>query len=328
MRFDSIILRGDLVPKWLVRVGALLVVAGTPALFGQQCFPPQGRASAGTMVATVMFRGGGLTVQSRGEIFDLDPAKGKRDAFVTFREGDVVEFAYSGLLVCRGDNYTATVLQITKKGTSPPPTVSPSGLRAITAVLTGKQEIRNDSARPDSRQISVDADRGKYGNCDWSFAVSLDDHLFPTLMKGDMLRITYFDAAPPSAGGYCFASVWRMNLAVLDSLHTFETAEITYASIYIRGFSSDLTSLGGGCPQPSENCAGLVEDALAGGLSGGYRFTYAAGGPDASGRVNKFEIFADPLHAGEAGVRHYFMDDSGVIRWESGRRAGPNSPPI
>jgi len=219
--------------KWFVRAGALLVVSTAPALFGQQCVPPPGRADSGTMVATVMFRGGGLTVQSRGEIYDLDPPQGQREAFVTFREGDMVDFTFSGLLVCRSDNYTATVLRITKKGAGPPP--PPLGAHGMTAVLTGKQEIRNDSVRPDSRQISVNADRAKYGSCDWSFAVSLDDGLFPTLKQGDWLRITYFDAARIGAGAHCFASVWRMKLAVLDALQTLGTSEITYASMFNRG---------------------------------------------------------------------------------------------
>src|ERR1035441_6447740 len=215
MRFDSKVFSSSLVPRWLVRVGALLVMAGASALFGQQCVPPPGRADSGTMVATALFRGGGLTVQNRGEIYDLDPPKGQRDAFVTFHKGDVVEFSYSGLLQCRKD-YTATVLRIAKKGTSPTWTVPVPDLQAITIVIADKQEMTNDRVRPDSRLISA----AKYGPFNWTFGVSLDDPLFPTLRQGDRLRIIYFDAAPVGTGGQHFGRILEMKLAVPDSLQT------------------------------------------------------------------------------------------------------------
>lgn len=200
------------VQKKLAQMAVILVASAVCALFGQQCVPPDNKADSGTIKATVLVRTSDLLAQSGNDIYDLDPPEGQRQAFVSFREGDVVEVTYADLLTCRSGTYTADVVGIIKKGVSPVSSLTPRGASTMIATLTGKEEVRNDKARRDFRHISVNADRGKYGGCAWSFEVSLDNPLYPTLKRGDMLRITYFNASHSGAMPYCFGTVWRLSV--------------------------------------------------------------------------------------------------------------------
>jgi hypothetical protein len=115
--------------------------------------------------------------------------------------------------------------------------------------------------------------------------------------------------------------------AAVGSIKTLLTAETTYSTSYNHGFSPNLSSLAeGGCAQLSEKCAGVIDDMLASGTKLGYRFTYVPG-PPAKGRITTFTINADPAPPEDVGSDHFFTDQSGVIRTESGSPAGRNSPP-
>ncbi len=114
-----------------------------------------------------------------------------------------------------------------------------------------------------------------------------------------------------------------------NDLRELNTAELDYSSSYNSGYSPSLKSLGrGGCAQPSEKCAGLVDDELASGTKDGYRFTYVPGRPDTAGRVSSYTINADPAVPEDIGSPHWFTDQSGVWTQESGGPAGPNSPDL
>jgi len=54
--------------------------------------------------------------------------------------------------------------------------------------------------------------------------------------------------------------------------------------------------------------AGLIASELAGGMQNGYQFV-------TSGEGETFTVHADPILTGETGTRHFFADESGVIRW-------------
>jgi hypothetical protein len=113
--------------------------------------------------------------------------------------------------------------------------------------------------------------------------------------------------------------------AAVGSLRTLFTAETNYSIFYKRGFSPSLSSLGqGGCAQLSEKCAGVIDDMLASGTKLGYTFTYAPG-PATNGRISTFTINADPAAPEDVGSDHFFTDQSGVIRRETGSPAGRNS---
>lgn len=62
-------------------------------------------------------------------------------------------------------------------------------------------------------------------------------------------------------------------------------------------------------------------------MKSGYRFTYVAGPPDEKGLRLHYTVRADPLDP-DSGHRSFFTDETGVIRSEKGRPAGPSSPPL
>jgi hypothetical protein len=60
----------------------------------------------------------------------------------------------------------------------------------------------------------------------------------------------------------------------------------------------------------------------------GYVFHYEPGAPDAMGKVTSYTITADPIQQNTTGIRHFFLDESGVIRVESGHAASAESTPL
>jgi len=54
--------------------------------------------------------------------------------------------------------------------------------------------------------------------------------------------------------------------------------------------------------------AGLIASELATGMHHGYQFA-------TSGEGETFTVHADPILPGETGIRHFFADESGLIRW-------------
>jgi type II secretory pathway pseudopilin PulG len=123
------------------------------------------------------------------------------------------------------------------------------------------------------------------------------------------------------------------------SLRTINTAVITYATTYDHGYPPSLAALG---PPKTESpnapidellkatnsqAAGLIDSFLASGTKSGYRFTYAAG-EKLGGRSDTYTLHADPITPGVTGQRHFFTDESGVIRQETGKEANVYSPPI
>jgi hypothetical protein len=117
-------------------------------------------------------------------------------------------------------------------------------------------------------------------------------------------------------------------------LRTINTAARTYAAIYEHGYPPSLAAMGPprtGNPNASatdivkaenDQAAGLIDEVLATGMIGGYRFTYVPGKPK-QGQISSYTVHADPLAPGER--VHYFSDESGVIRSEDGKEAGAES---
>ena len=118
--------------------------------------------------------------------------------------------------------------------------------------------------------------------------------------------------------------------SAVGSLRTLNTAAITYAATYSKGFPPAITALGPppGGGAPDANAAGLIDGILASGKKSGYGFTYTPGERDADGSVKAYAIHADPIKPGNTGQNHYFTDQTGVIRQETDRPANEQSPPI
>ena len=115
----------------------------------------------------------------------------------------------------------------------------------------------------------------------------------------------------------------------VGSLRTYNTAIIAYATqCQNQRFPASVANLG---PGPGD-CQGanLVDATLAGPDSqkNGYRFFYLPGAADNSGRIVTYTISADPIVENTTGMRHFFTDQSGVIRHSSGAPASVDSPPL
>ena len=117
--------------------------------------------------------------------------------------------------------------------------------------------------------------------------------------------------------------------SAVGALRTINTACVTYASTY-GGFPPTLASLGPGkVPgQSSAQSADLIDSPLAAGQKAGYSFTYRAGSPDATGKITTYELRASPVKRGVTGERHFFSDQTGVIRANRERPATAGDRPI
>jgi type IV pilus assembly protein PilA len=124
--------------------------------------------------------------------------------------------------------------------------------------------------------------------------------------------------------------------SAVGALRTYNVAEVTYASTYNSSYSATLGDLGPPASDSSAmpDAAGLVDAVLSGGsttamvaVKAGYKFTYVPG-PLTGGRIDTYQIWADPVTPGATGTDHYYIDQSGVIRYQTKNRADQNSPPL
>jgi type II secretory pathway pseudopilin PulG len=117
--------------------------------------------------------------------------------------------------------------------------------------------------------------------------------------------------------------------SALGTLRTYNTAIANYATQCQNiGFPASLTHLGPG----NGDCDGanLVSFPLAAPAptKSGYRFFYSPGPADNDGHVVSYTISADPITQNTTGIRHFFTDESGVIRISNGEPATADSPPL
>ncbi len=114
--------------------------------------------------------------------------------------------------------------------------------------------------------------------------------------------------------------------SAVGSLRTINTACITYATTYGTGFPVALANLGPATPATAA-LADLLDAVLAAGSKSGYNFAYAQPGPVA-GIVQTYTVNADPITPGTTGQRHFFTNQSGVIRFNTTVPATVADPPI
>ena len=125
--------------------------------------------------------------------------------------------------------------------------------------------------------------------------------------------------------------------SAVGSLRAITTAAITYSTTYGNGFPPSLAAMGPPAGGGADSCdySGLLDSVLSAGQKSGYNFTYAGGNPlPAAGPscttagFNTFTINADPVTPGTTGIRHFFTDQSGVIRFNATQAATVTDPPI
>ncbi|HVG30180.1 MAG TPA: prepilin-type N-terminal cleavage/methylation domain-containing protein [Pyrinomonadaceae bacterium] len=100
--------------------------------------------------------------------------------------------------------------------------------------------------------------------------------------------------------------------AAIGSMRTLGSAQATYLST-VGGnttYAAALSDLG---------TAGLIDGVLAGGTKSGYTFTMTGSGAT-------FVSNADPASGG--GTRHFFTNESGVIRYDAAAAASASSAAI
>jgi prepilin-type N-terminal cleavage/methylation domain-containing protein len=118
--------------------------------------------------------------------------------------------------------------------------------------------------------------------------------------------------------------------AAVAALRTLAGGEVNYVTTYSSGFSPTLTALGppaSGVTASSSN-ADMVDSVLAGGIRGGYQFTYVPLYGGGSVVATGYQVNANPSGPGVTGEWFYFLDQSNVIRGSYSSPANASSTPI
>jgi type II secretory pathway pseudopilin PulG len=124
--------------------------------------------------------------------------------------------------------------------------------------------------------------------------------------------------------------------SAVGSLRTIGTAASSYNATYSNGYPPSLDALGG---EGEGDCdrAALLRGPLAFGRRNGYIFTYQARDSLGAPAANKgctmaggtgFTVTAEPLTRGTSGQRSFFIDETGVIRFDSSGTASAESQPL
>lgn len=134
--------------------------------------------------------------------------------------------------------------------------------------------------------------------------------------------------------------------SALGALRTINTANVTYAYTYNNSFAPNLGILDGQ-EAGASNCdhAGYIDGLLATGEKNGYTYRYVPLGDDglelnlenraaapaqgcAEAGAPHYKVTADPQRRGQTGMRSFYTDDTGVIRWSMEGPATADSPPL
>jgi type IV pilus assembly protein PilA len=124
-------------------------------------------------------------------------------------------------------------------------------------------------------------------------------------------------------------SKMRANEAgAVANIRTIATGDVVYNTTYGVGFAKLLGYLGGNPATPDPTAAGLIDEVLSSGVKSGYIYTYKVLSSDAFGNAMAYSINADPITPGTTGDRHFYTDQSAVIRQNLTATAGPSDPPV
>lgn len=118
--------------------------------------------------------------------------------------------------------------------------------------------------------------------------------------------------------------------AAIANTRTITTSNVVYSTTYGIGYAAGLANMA--TPPPpglvTAAAAGLLDNILAAGTKSGYVYTYVAGPLGAGGTIDAYTLQADPLTPNITGTRHFFVDATGVIRFNSAGAAGPADSPV
>jgi len=114
--------------------------------------------------------------------------------------------------------------------------------------------------------------------------------------------------------------------SAVGSLRAIDISCINYSTTWSTGFPVSLSNLGPGRPATS-SAADLIDALLASGTKSGYTFTYVSGSPTA-GKITTYTVQANPQASNIGGARHFFTDQTNVIRYSLGSIATVSSRPL
>lgn len=120
--------------------------------------------------------------------------------------------------------------------------------------------------------------------------------------------------------------------SAVGAMRTYNTAMITYSSTYPSiGFPTAFTNLGppSGSATPTSTSAGLIDNVLGGSTTpskAGYNFTLST--TVSSGTGTTYSVNAAPVTPGSTGVRYFYTDQSGVIRYNTTAGASSGDSPL
>ena len=117
--------------------------------------------------------------------------------------------------------------------------------------------------------------------------------------------------------------------SAVGALRTYNTAMIEYATLCPKiGYPRQTENLAAG----DSDCehATLMTGTLgsSNAVRSGYRFIYFAGEKNSEGVIEKYVIEADPIKRNTTGMRYFFTDQTGVIRYSAAGAANASSAPI
>ena len=115
------------------------------------------------------------------------------------------------------------------------------------------------------------------------------------------------------------AKIAANEAAAIENTRTITTSNVVYSTTYGIGYAASLAKMATPpAPGPvTANAAGLLDKVLAAGTKSGYVYTYVAGPLGAGGTIDAYTVQADPLTPNVTGTRHFFVDASGTIRFNS-----------
>jgi type IV pilus assembly protein PilA len=120
--------------------------------------------------------------------------------------------------------------------------------------------------------------------------------------------------------------------AAVSNLRNINTANTVYLTTYGIGFSTSLGKLGGNTAIVDSNNAGLLDSVLSGtgmtSTKSGYLYTYAVTATAPNGEPVAYSVTADPSNYGVTGERHFYTDQTAIIRFNTSVAATSTDTPI
>ena len=122
--------------------------------------------------------------------------------------------------------------------------------------------------------------------------------------------------------------------SAVASLRSINTSQVVYQSTYGPSFAANLGELSdGGTPAncvpsvtPTATASCLIDASLASGTKSGYTFLYTP--VSVGSTVISYSANADPTTSGSTGQRHFFTDETNLIRVNPTAVATNNDPPL